>query len=235
MRALSGFCIAFLFAGGMLFAQYRGSATPYITGGFGSAVFPGGTAATTPGIQRFPTIAGHPGGGGPRLNVPFSPGYRRGGSRGSGAFIYSYPFPVYMGSGFYDSSAGGYVDPNAMGPGQQPMAAAPPQGPAAPIIINIGVPTAPPAPAGPPESSFQPPAQQQSQEQEEASAPEPAHYLVAFKDHTIYSAVAYWVDGSTLHYFTSGNVHNQVSLSLVDRELTERLNKEIGMPVNLPK
>jgi hypothetical protein len=232
MRALSGFCIAFLFASGM-FAQYRGSATPYITGGFGSAVFPGGTSATTPGIVRFPTIAGHPGGGGPRLNVPFSPGYWRGGARGgNGAFIYSYPYPVFVGGGYYDSSAAGYADPNAGPPVQQPMAAAPPQAPAAPIIINIGVPTAPPPQAGPPESSYQPPAQQP---QEDTSASEPAHYLLAFKDHTIYSAVAYWVDGSTLHYFTSGNVHNQVSLSLVDRELTERLNKEIGMPVNLPK
>ena len=232
MRALSGFCIAFLFVGGM-FAQYRGSATPYMTGGFGSAVFPGGTAATSPGIVRFPTIAGHPGGGGPRLNVPFSSGYGRWGSRGSGAFGYSYPYPVYVGGGYYDSSGAGYGDPNAMAPAQQPMAAAPPQAPAAPIIINIGVPTAPPPPAGPPESSFQPPPQQQPPE--DTSAAEPAHYLIAFKDHTIYSVVAYWVDGSTLHYFTSGNVHNQASLSLVDRELTDRLNKEIGMPLNLPK
>lgn len=230
MRALSGFCIALLFAGGM-FGQYRGSATPYMTGGFGSAVFPGGTAATSPGIQRFSTIAGHPGGGGPRLNVPFSSGFRRGGTRGSGAFIYSYPYPVNVGGG-YDSSGAGYVDPNAAMPMQQPAAAAPAQGPVTPIIINIGVPTPPAGPPAPPEA-YQPPVQQQPQE--DTSSAEPAHYLIAFKDHTIYSAVAYWVDGSTLHYFTAGNVHNQVSLSLVDRELTERLNKEIGMPVNLPK
>jgi endonuclease YncB( thermonuclease family) len=60
------------------------------------------------------------------------------------------------------------------------------------------------------------------------------HYLIALKDHTIYSVVAYWVDGDTLHYFTAGNVHNQASLSLVDRDLTARLNKESGMEVNLP-
>jgi len=46
--------------------------------------------------------------------------------------------------------------------------------------------------------------------------------------------VAYWVDGDTLHYFTSGNTHNQVSLSLIDRDLTQRLNKESGLEVNLP-
>ena len=60
------------------------------------------------------------------------------------------------------------------------------------------------------------------------------HYLIAFKDHTIYSAVAYWVDGDTLHYFTTGNTHNQVSVSLIDRDLTERLNKEMGIDFKLP-
>jgi endonuclease YncB( thermonuclease family) len=63
---------------------------------------------------------------------------------------------------------------------------------------------------------------------------EPSHYLIAFKDHSVYSAVAYWVDGDTLHYFTSGNTHNQVSVSLVDRDLTERLNKESGLELKLP-
>jgi len=43
------------------------------------------------------------------------------------------------------------------------------------------------------------------------------------------------VDGETLHYFTDGSTHNQVSLSLVDRELTERLNKETGSDLRLPK
>jgi endonuclease YncB( thermonuclease family) len=59
-------------------------------------------------------------------------------------------------------------------------------------------------------------------------------YGYPVKDHTIYSAVAYWVDGDTLHYFTSGNTHNQASLSLIDRDLTERLNKESGLDVSLP-
>jgi len=46
--------------------------------------------------------------------------------------------------------------------------------------------------------------------------------------------VAYWVDGETLHYFTTGNTHNQASLSLIDRELTERLNRELGIDFKLP-
>ena len=60
-------------------------------------------------------------------------------------------------------------------------------------------------------------------------------YLIAFKDHSIYSAFAYWVEGDTLHYVTPQRVHNQASLSLVDRELTERLNRNHSMQVRLPK
>ncbi len=60
------------------------------------------------------------------------------------------------------------------------------------------------------------------------------YYLIAFKDHSIYSAFAYWVDGDTLHYVTPQRVHNQVSLALVDRELTERLNRGHSMQVKLP-
>ena len=69
---------------------------------------------------------------------------------------------------------------------------------------------------------------------EEAPPPEPAHYYVALKDHHVYLAVAYWVQGDTLHYFLPGNTHNQVSLSLVDRDLMDRLNRESGVVVRLP-
>jgi endonuclease YncB( thermonuclease family) len=70
--------------------------------------------------------------------------------------------------------------------------------------------------------------------EEPEPAADSARYLLAFKDHTIYSAVAYWVDGDTMHYFTTGNTHNQASISLIDRELTERLNREMGIDFKLP-
>jgi hypothetical protein len=63
---------------------------------------------------------------------------------------------------------------------------------------------------------------------------EPAHYYIALKDHRVYLAVAYWVEGDTLHYFLAGNTHNQVSLSMVDRDLMKRLNRESGAEVRLP-
>jgi hypothetical protein len=61
------------------------------------------------------------------------------------------------------------------------------------------------------------------------------YYLIAFKDHSIYSAFAYWVEGDTLHYVTPQRVHNQASVTLVDRELTEKLNRERNLQVKLPK
>jgi hypothetical protein len=64
--------------------------------------------------------------------------------------------------------------------------------------------------------------------------PENPTYLIAFKDHTIYAAVAYWVEGQTLHYVTNQNTHNQVSLDLVDRELSDRLNRERDVDFRLP-
>jgi hypothetical protein len=60
------------------------------------------------------------------------------------------------------------------------------------------------------------------------------YYLLAFKDHSIYSAFAYWVEGDTLHYVTPQRAHNQVSLSLVDRELTDKLNCDRNLQVKLP-
>jgi hypothetical protein len=62
-----------------------------------------------------------------------------------------------------------------------------------------------------------------------------AYYLIAFKDHSIYSAFAYWVEGDTLHYVTPQRVHNQASVTLVDRELTEKLNRERNLQVKLPR
>jgi hypothetical protein len=117
----------------------------------------------------------------------------------------------------------------------------PSYGPAEPAQPNIIViypqQSEAPAPTAPP--AKEEPVQRESRTREPvpepASISEPSQYLIAFKDHTIYAAIAYWVDGGTLHYFTSGNTHNQVSLTLVDRELTERLNRESGLDLRLPE
>lgn len=92
-------------------------------------------------------------------------------------------------------------------------------------------------PQGPPYAAAEPPPHGvvlNLEDTEEAAPPEPTHYYVALKDHHVYLAVAYWVEGDTLHYFLPGNTHNQVSLSLVDRDLMDRLNRESGVVVQLP-
>jgi len=138
-----------------------------------------------------------------------------------------YAYPVYVGN--Y-----GYEQP------QQPnvVVVYPQQQQQAPVVINQQFAT-PPVQAYPQEQSsasdikvYQAPTRA-TQEQPASETPS-SGYLFAFKDNSIYSAVAYWVDGDTLHYFTNGNTHNQVSISLVDRTLTERLNRERGVDLRLP-
>ncbi len=237
MKTLGGFGIALLLASG-LSAQYRGgviNARPILQGGFGNVVFPGG-APPQPGFGNVV----FPGGGGPRLVFPGAitdpafamrlgatvagQNFRRQPSMhgpGRTGNVVTYGYPVYVG-GYIDNSYA--VEP---APQQQPNTTVIYAPQPAPVIINLfgsgdGRNT------GATTTTERPPVE------EPASSSEPSHYLIAFKDHTIYWAVAYWVDGDTLHYFTSGNTHNQVSLSLIDRDLTQRLNKESGLEVNLP-
>jgi len=59
-------------------------------------------------------------------------------------------------------------------------------------------------------------------------------YLIAFNDHVIRAAAAYWVDGQTLHYVTLEHEQRQVPLSAVDRAFSLELNRERRVPFQLP-
>jgi hypothetical protein len=59
-------------------------------------------------------------------------------------------------------------------------------------------------------------------------------FLIAMKDHTIYPAIAYWVEDDTLNYITQQGVRNRVSLGLVDRDFSTQLNKERSIDFALP-
>lgn len=196
--------------------------TPVITGGFGNAVLPAGTAANFPGTVRWTPNAVFPGGGGPHLAIP---GKREPRYTGTGAVVVPYAYPVYV-SG-YDNGAA----PEEQPPAQSGVTVVYPPQQAPPVIVKqysedqAQIDNADPNNPEP-VSTYQP--------QRQPDGPQTDSYLIALKDHTIYSVIAYWVDGDTLHYFTAGNVHNQVSTSLVDRALTTRLNKELGATVNIP-
>jgi len=209
-----------------------------------------GPASAQFGNVVFPAFAHAPFGGNPWGNValPASPGnvanaafgshpgapaggYRgygstRGYRRGYGSAVYAYP--VFVGGGY--GYGYGYDQPPQQAPDSS--GAYPPAQP--PVVINQYFGTAPPAEGQPPDSAsvhfYQAPGNPV-----EDTPGETSYYLIAMQDHTIYSAVAYYVEGDTLHYFTAGNVHNQVSLALVDRDLTLRLNRDRNVEVVLPR
>ena len=61
----------------------------------------------------------------------------------------------------------------------------------------------------------------------------PTVYLLAFKDATVHSCLAYWVEGDTLHYVTTQYSQNRISMDLVDRELSSQLNRERNVAFKL--
>jgi hypothetical protein len=137
-----------------------------------------------------------------------------------------YAYPVYVG-GYGDYGYGNDNSPTA-GPAQQPQVIinqnfAPER--ATPVIREYGDDTS---------SSGVRVYDAPGREPVESAQDDVDYYLIAFKDHTIFSAFAYWVEADTLHYVTAQRAHNQASLSLVDRELTARLNRNHNMQVKLP-
>ncbi len=67
-----------------------------------------------------------------------------------------------------------------------------------------------------------------------ANDDEPTLYLIAFKDHSIIQALGYWMEGGALHYVSVEHTLNQVSMDLIDRDLSQRLNDERGIQFKLP-
>jgi len=221
MKTLAACGLVLLVASGA-FGQRHGVGTTFGTNaGYGNVVFPGGKPAqgapftlTGPSFARSlgNVVAGTP---------AFNGTVRRHPNSGAAVYV-PYAYPVYMG-GYY---GGGYGYGDAPPPQPQPNITViyPPAPQPAPVYM---------APAEPPRAQIQEYAPAPTNGTEGGAA-EPTYYLLAFKDHSIYSAVGYWADGDTLHYITTGNVHNQVSLSLIDRGLTEQLNKGRGVQVKLP-
>jgi hypothetical protein len=62
----------------------------------------------------------------------------------------------------------------------------------------------------------------------------PQVFLIAFRDHTIRAAAAYWVEGAVLHYVTLEHEQKSAPLNLVDRDLCVRLNRERRVVFSLP-
>ncbi len=61
----------------------------------------------------------------------------------------------------------------------------------------------------------------------------PVLYLIAFQDHIIRAAYAYWLEDDTLHYLDLDHKEKQAPLSAVDRNFSAELNRERHVPFDL--
>jgi hypothetical protein len=159
-------------------------------------------------------------------------GNNRGVRRTTGGYTSGYigSYPLYVGGAYvpaYGTSyAPDYSSQTQLNPQQQ-------YAPAPPVVINqyFGPPAPEPVTGG---GIYQPYNDRQPQpEDDSASTPSNKYYLLAFKDHSVYSALAYWVEDKTLHYVTPQNTHNQASLDLVDIDFTKQLNQDRAVPFSI--
>jgi hypothetical protein len=213
--------IALLVAGSAAFAQQRPNPT-----GFGSVLYPGTGGPPPPsahggfGSVLHPGTGGPPGQGLPRRNFAPPPAVHPSHTR-----TVIVPYPVYYGGYYYDPSAAqqpapAYEDPNAY--------AAPSQPPV--VVLNQSFRDVPP-PMYRDYSAPAPPAEERTY-QPDAPA---TIYLIALTDHTILPTIAYWVEGDTLTYITTEGDQNRVSLALLDREFSKKLNDDRHVEFKLPK
>jgi hypothetical protein len=229
MKGLLGIGVALALSTGA-FAQWNGRMTrsfpplmgPSYPGVGGALPIVNPFSNSVPFAQRLgATISGFGGYNGAPSGVIHS-GHRR----GHGGVFYPMAYPVF---------SAGYELP----PEQPDVTVAPPPAPATPqqpVIINQYF-----GPKGEeqnePEEQSRPPVQ--SYTAPSVSRPAPSQdqpvFFIALRDNSVYTAVAYWIENGTLNYVTPQGQHNQVSLSLVDRATTDRLNQGSKYQLHLPE
>jgi len=240
--------MSFLLAGSV-FGQARGvlsrpqpARTYGSRSGFGNILFPGtGSApplhnpfygnATTFAQRLGATVSGYPGymiGGRPHQRRP-------------AVYPVAIPYAVPFYYGGY-----GYAAPP---PQQYQLSVQSVPAPQPPVIINqyytTGNPQAVvrdytaeglPKPASSTLKSYQAPIPSHPEPARRVAsdtADKPTIYLIAYKDQSIYPAIAYWIEGDTLHYITMQGAHNRASLDLIDKEFSEQLNRERNVEFSL--
>ena len=143
------------------------------------------------------------------------------------ATVYPYFAPIYYTPLSYDAGydySAGYSQTPPPGYGSA--------APAPPVIINQYF-AAPPPDYQPRASAAAPGPDDAASPGDPLAAPQ-TYYLIAYKDHTVYPALTYWLEGDTLHYVTTQNTHNQASLSLIDLDKTYKLNEDRSVPFSIP-
>jgi hypothetical protein len=187
--------------------------------GFGRLIYPGTGA---PVAVRNPRPPGSPLVAAPVPQVPH---------RSHGLAV-AVPYPVFYGGNYYDYDApsapmAGYSQYQGAGYDQMTQ---PPV-----VIINQYFRPDTANPVLRDYSNAPLPAPQQAPDDQAAStAEQQVMFLIALKDHTIFPAIAYWVEGDTLNYITVQGAKNSVSLDLVDRDFSKQINKERKVEFGLP-
>jgi hypothetical protein len=205
--------------------------------GFGRISNPGGAVGTTGGAGYGRLI--YPGTGAPvAVRNPRLPGSPLVAApvpqvaHGSHGIAVAVPYPVFYGGNYYDYDApsapmAGYSQYQSTGYDQMTQ---PPV-----VIINQYF---RPDTANPVLRDYSnvplPAPQQVPDDQAATTADQQVMFLVALKDHTIFPAIAYWVEGDTLNYITVQGAKNSVSLDLVDRDFSKQINKERKVEFGLP-
>jgi hypothetical protein len=213
MRALLGFGLGLLLV--LPVSAQRGG----VRGGFG------GGQGLGRGRERQPPFRGSV-----FTGFPGSFGSRFGSGSWGGGF--GYPFGWGYGYPYFDAGYGygGYGYGNDWWAGDDPPA--PSQG-----SILIQPMTLPQAQAAPP----QPPAQPVIHEYKPSDLPEPARFqgpapafTIALKNGAQLQAAAVWVQDDRLHYIGSDRSRGAQPLEAIDRDATERANREKNLDLWLP-
>jgi hypothetical protein len=211
-------------------AQRRGPT--WSPGGHGGTLVPGNgyVPGTTPGRPFWPNVRGRFG----------FPGRRSAATRGGIVVI---PFPVYY-SGNLDDGSGTDL-PSDASPAQ--ASTYPDDRPPVAIDQNLAprrdasefanhYPTtgrefAPPVSQNPANSNASAGNASAGQDTSNrvADTGKPTIYLIAFKDHRVVQALGYWIEGAMLHYVSVEYAFNHASTSLIDSDLSRRLNHERGI------
>ncbi|HLH41690.1 MAG TPA: hypothetical protein VKV74_01795 [Bryobacteraceae bacterium] len=212
---------------------------------FGRLIYPGsggppavlrpgltpGPGAVPPGTN-FVIGSGVGPGFGPGFGVGIGSGFRNFGFGGVRHPFHNstviVPYPVFYGGGYY-----GYDAPPAPMEGSESQYGYSAQQPSPVVVLNQkfgpDLNTPPPGYASAPPPEQAPAAGALAQDSSTQVL-----FLIAMKDHTIFPAVAFWVEGNTLNYITNQGVRNQISLDLVDRDFSKQLNQQRGVDFALP-
>ena len=199
-------------------------------GGFSSGGSRGGGIARGGGGGGFNGGGGFRGGG---IGIGRSSGFR-GGYGGYGGYYSPYFYSGYgLGYGYspWYSDYGYNSYPDYSYPVYQSSP-------------NVTVVYAPPAPAPAPSTVYverpNPATREYDQYGQQTNRPTSSAdsaapvYLIAFRDHSIRAAAAYWAEGGTLHYVTLEHEQKQAPLNTVDRDLSGQLNRERRIAFSLP-